>query len=394
LRLSEGIGAAKVLLNAKLAGVLPVVVLVREKAGLNTNLLLDLLESNLLVLRGSDGLAIAVTRGGPSDLGDVGTLLSSLGADLGGLSELGGGKVTSHLGGDGGSEVRVDLDSEDVNVVAESGTVVLPGTDGLGGGDGNVGGETAALELLADVVEVATELAGLAVVVEDALVANNDHGNAVLGSLVLDVLELAVGVAGEGTLATSTATLKEDTVDDLQAVLLAFGNNVLEDTAVGAVGADGGETHLGDLLDIGSDLSAGPALSVLGIRSVGHGPLVTVGDDVASGAVASGRLGLVSCLGAGRSRLGGVGRLGVDRHWGRLGRLRLGGRSRVSLRWLGSLRLGRSRWVGRGGGHRLHGRRRDHDWGVDGDGSLGLLILGAGSGCRCDPGGVGHDGRH
>jgi hypothetical protein len=338
VHLGKDVSAAKELLNAKVARVLPVIVLEGEQAGLGANLGLDLLDSNLLVLRASDGHAVAVTTLGPSNLSDVGTLGSGTGADLGGLSELLSGKVTSHLGGDGGSEVRVDLDGEDVNVVAESGALLLPGADGLGGGDGNVGGETAALELLADVVNVGSKLVGCAVVVEHALVADNDHGDAVLGSLVLDVLELGVGVLGEGTLAAGAAALKEDAVDDLQAVLLALRNHVLEDTAVGAVRADGGEAHAGDLLDIRADLASGLAVAIGGIGSVGDSPLVTVGLDVRSGAVATSGLGLVSSLGA--AGLGAVGRLRVDWYRGvrrsRLGRLRLG-------RW-GVVDLSRLAW--------------------------------------------------
>lgn len=387
----QDISAAEVLLNTEVTGVLPVVVLEREQASLGADLLLDLLDGNLLVLGASDGSAVAVSTLGPADLGDVGTLLSSLGAHLGGLGELLSSKVTSHLGGDGRGEVWVDLDGEDVDVVAERGALLLPGADGLGGGDGNVRGEAAALELLADVVDVRGELAGLAVVVEHALVANDDHGDVVLGCLVLDVLELSVGVAGEGTLATGTATLKEDTVDDLEAVLLALRNDILEDTAVGAVRTDGGEAHLGDLLDVILDITSGLALAVLGIGSVGHGPLVAVGDNVAGAAVATGRLGLVSSLGAGGDRLGRVrrGRSG-------LAGLLLGGSRRVDLSGLGGLWLSRGSRVDRrrGSWGGLHGDGRDLDGGVLRDGSLGLLSLGARSGRGGDPGGVGDDRRH
>jgi hypothetical protein len=386
--------------------VLPGVVLVREDARLSTNSLLDLLDSNLLVLRAGNSLAVGVTRAGPSDLGDVGTLLSGAGADLCGLGELLNSKLTGLVGGDSAGEVRVDLAGEDVDVVAKSGAVLLPGADGLGGGDGNVLGETGALERLADVVDVATESRCVAVAVKDALVADDDHGDAVLGRTVLDGVELLVGVGGERSLAAGTTALEEDAVDDLEAVLLALGNNGLEDTAVGAVGADRGEAHLGDVLDVGLDLVGSLAVAVLSIGSVGHGPLVAVGDDVATGAVAAGGLGLVSRLGAAGSRLGGVGghrllwlgRSGrVDLRW--LGSLRLGGRNRVGLCGLGGLRLGgRSRvdlcWLA---GRWRRGRGRDHNGGVDG--SLGLLLLGAGSRSlrrrrRRDPGGVGDDGRH
>jgi hypothetical protein len=422
--LVDGVAAAKVLLDVQGTRGLPGVVLVREDASLVTNRRLDLCDSNLLGLRAGNSKTVGVTGAGPSDLGDVGTLLGGLGADLGGLSELLDGEVTSHVGGDGAGEVGVDLASEDVDVVAESGTVLLPGADGLGGGNGNVLGETSALESLADVVDVAAEGGGVGVAVEDGLVTDDDHGDTLLGGVALDGLELLVGVVGEGSLATGTATLEEDAVDDLEAVFLALGNNRLENTAVGAVGADGGEAHLGDVLDILLDLVGSLALAVGGIGSVGHGPLVAVGDDAATGAVATGRLGLVSRLGAARSRS----RLGVDRlggSWGvhlrRLRLLRLGSR-RVLCR-LRDLRLGGSRRVnlcrlawgwGRSGGRSVDGRLglllsaggrslgrvsggRDDDGGIDG--RLGLLLLSAGGrslGCvsGLDPGGVGDDGGH
>jgi hypothetical protein len=310
-RLGEGLRAAKVLLNVEGTRGLPGVVLVGEDAGLVTNSLLNLLDGNLLVLRAGNGSSVGVTGAGPSDLGDVGTLLSGLGADLGGLSELLDGEVTSHVGGDGAGEVGVNLAGEDVDVVAESGAVLLPGADGLGGGNGNVLGETSALKGLTAVVDVATEGGGVAVAVEDALVTDDEHGDAVLGGLVLDVVELLVGIGGERTLATGTATLEEDAVDDLEAVLLALGNDVLEDTAVGAVGADSGEAHLGDVLDVALDLILALALAVRGVGSVGHGPLVAVGDDVTTGAVAAGGLGLLSRLGL--HRLGGSRRVDLSR---------------------------------------------------------------------------------
>jgi hypothetical protein len=357
--LGQSVGAAKVLLDTEVTRGLPAVVLEREEARLGTNLVHDLLHGSLLVLGASDGSAVAVTRFGPSDLGDVLALGSGLGADLGGLVELLSGEVAGHLGGDGGSEVGVNLDGEDIDVVAKSGTLLLPGTDGLSGGNGNIGGETAALELLADVVDVATELAGLAVVVEHALVSDNDHGNAVLGGLVLDVLKLGVGVAGEGALATGTATLKEDTVDDLQAILLALGNDVLEDTAVGAVGADGGEAHLGNLLDVSSDVHGGLALAIRSVWGVGDGPLVTVGGDVAARAVGASWLRLVGSLGA--ARLGSLSGLGLNRVLSRLAvdRDRLGdGWDLSGLGWSRRWDVGRV-LSGLGGNRNRLGNSRD-----------------------------------
>lgn len=371
MNLVKSVSAAKVLLNAELTRVLPCVILEGEEAGLSTNLVHDLLHGDLLVLRAGNGSTVGVTALGPADLSDVLALGGSTGADLGGLLELLGSEVTSLLSGDGGGKVRVDLDGEDVDVVAESSAHRLPGTDGLSGGDGNVGWETAVTELLADIVDVGTEISSVAVAVEHALVTNNDHGDGVLGGVVLDVLELGVGVVGEGSLATS---LEEDAVDDLQAILLALGNDVLEDAAVGAVRTDGGEAHLGDLLDVALDLITALALAVLSIGSVGNGPLVSVGHDATTGAVAAGRLGLVSSLGAAGSGLGSVGWgrswLGSV-NWGRswLGGL-LGWRRRVDLSWLAGSGLN---WC-------VNHSRLAGGWHNDArqlDGSLGLLLLSA-----------------
>ena len=359
--LVQGISTAKVLLHTKRARLLPAIVLEREDARLRADLVLDLLDSDLLVLRAGNSRTVGLALCGPSNLGDVLALCGSAGAHLGGLLELLRGKVTGHVGGDGGGEVRVHLHGEDVNVVAQRGALLLPGADGLGGGDGNVRGEAAGLELLADIVDVGGELAGHAVAVEDALVADNDHGDAVLGRVVLDVLELGVGVVGERSLSAGAAALKEDAIDDFEAILLALGNDVGEDAAVGAVGADSSEAHLGDLLDVGLDLVGRLALAAGGIRSVCDGPLVAVGHDAATGAVATGWLGLVSSLRATGSWLGAFDRLRGNRcrsvDGDRLGRL-LGRRRRVDLSWLARSRD--RRW------RRLHVNRGRLDGGIDG----------------------------
>jgi hypothetical protein len=304
---TKSLDAAKVLLNVKVTGLLPAIVLEREQAGLSADAVHDLLHGSFLLLFTSNSHAVGDTGAGPADLGDVLALGSSLGADFGSLLELLGGKVTGHVGGDRLGEVGVDLDGEDVNVRAEGRTVLLPGTDRLSGCDSDIRGETAANELLTDVVDVGTELTSLAVVVEDALVSNNDHCDRVLGSLLLNVVELVVGMLRKGSLA---AGLKKDTVDDLQSVLLALGNDVLEDTTVGGVRSDGSEAELGDLLDVGGDLAAGLAVTGVGVRGVGNGPLVAVRLDVISAAVAASRLGLSSGLGAAGDSLGALRRLG------------------------------------------------------------------------------------
>src|SRR5690242_14897143 len=150
----ENVGAAKVLLHAKRTRVLPRVVLEAEQGRLGTDLLDDLLHRLFLLRNTSDGLAVRVTGAGPPDLGNVQALFCGLWAHLGGLLELLRGKVAGHVGRDGGSEVGVNLDGEDINVGAQLGALLLPSADGLGGGDGNVLREASALERLTDVVDV------------------------------------------------------------------------------------------------------------------------------------------------------------------------------------------------------------------------------------------------
>lgn len=307
--LVQGVGAAKVPLDIQATGILPAIILEGEEASLGANLLNDLLHSNLLLSLAGNGLAVTSTSARPSDLSDVLALGSSAGADLGGLLELLSSEVTSLLSRDRCGEVGVHLDSEDINVVAEGGTLLFPGADGFGGSDGDVRREISAAELLTNVVDVGGKLGGCAVVVEHALVTNNDHGDAVLGCVGLDVLKLVIGIAREGSPAAAATTLEEDAVDDLQSVALALRNNVLEDTAVGAVGTDGGEAEFSDFLDIILDVFRGLALAIVGVGSIGDGPLVVLDDDAATGAVAASWFWLLSCLGAHGSGLGGVGGL-------------------------------------------------------------------------------------
>ena len=343
------------LLNIKGTRVLPRVILEAEETRLSTNLLHNLLHSLLLLGNTSNCLAVVVTGARPANLGNVLALGCGLGAHLGGLVELLRGKVAGHVGRDGRSEVRVHLHSEDVDMVAQRGALLLPGADGLGGGDSDVLGEASALERLADVVDVRGQLGGRAVVVEHALVADDDHGDTVLRCVVLDVVELVVGVLGERSLAAAAAGLKENAVDDLQVVLLAGRNDVLEDTAVGAVGTDGGEAKVRDLLDVRFDIGFSLAVAVRGVGSVGHGPLIAIGDDTATIAVAASRLRLVSSLGAAGlglgcvdglraagSRLRGINGLGGILRSGGLGGLR------NLLRGLRNSRLSRvlrNRWL-------------------------------------------------
>lgn len=304
----DSIRAAEALLNTISTSILPLVISEREQASLLTDLLHDALDSLLLLRVTGNGGAVGLTLLRPANLRDVFALSSGLRADSSSLLELLLGEVTGGGSLDLAGEVGVDLHGEDVDGRAESSTLLLPDVDRLGGGDGDVLGETGALELLTDIDDVLGECLSGAVSVEERLVTDNDHGDAVLVGALDDLLELVVCVGGEGALAALAAGLKEDAIDDLQAVLLALWNDVLEDTAISAVAADGGEAEIGDLLDVALNFRGGLALALSGVGRVGDGPLVAIGYDVASGGVGT--------LGLGLSRLAGLGRHGVGlRGW-------------------------------------------------------------------------------
>ncbi len=275
---------------------LPEIILEREQARLGTDLLHDSLHSGLLLLGTGYSIAIWVSSAGPANLGNVLALGRSAGANLGSLLKLLESKVTGLVSGHRRCEVGLHLNGEDVNVVAERGTLLLPGTDGFGGSDSNVFGEAAALKLGADVVDVGGELGGLAVVVEHAFVSDNDHGDIVLGRVVLDVGELGVGVVGEWSLAVG---VEVDAVDDLEVVLLACRDNILENAAVGAVGADGSETEVRNLLDIGLDIIGTLAIAVGSVGCVSDSPFVAISDDTSSGGIATSWLRFGSGLAGG-----------------------------------------------------------------------------------------------
>ena len=331
----QRIGDTPVLLDTKGTGGLPEVVLEAEDARFGSDLGKDALEGFLLLALSGDGVAVGVTLGRPSDLGDVLASGGSLGAHGGGHGELLSGEITGFAGGDLAGEEGVDLDGEDVDVVAQGGTLVLPHVDGLGGGEGDILGETGVQELSAHVIDVGGKFFGGRASVEQALVSNNDHGDRVLGCVLDEGLDLVLGSRGEGAFTGR----EEDAEDDLDAVRLACGNNVVENTAVSAIHADGGESQTGDLCNVALDFTGRLAVTVGGVGGVGDGPLVALGHDatgLAVGAAAVGRLARLAGFFrfsrvAGLARLSG---LGGD-NWGRWGRI--GGRGVAGCR--GSVRL-------------------------------------------------------
>jgi len=83
--------------------------------------------------------------------------------------------------------------------------------------------------------------------------------------------------------------VNEHADDHVYAIGLARSANVLETRAVGAVDADGGEALLGDGLDVRHDFASGLAAAGAGVGSVGHGPLVTLGNDLAGSTIGRSR---------------------------------------------------------------------------------------------------------
>lgn len=305
---------AKVLLNIVGARSLPVVVLVAEDASVITNLIDDAAHSFLLLSLSWDSSVVGRATSWPTNLGDELALGSSLRADLGSLLKL----VVSELTGLGGSLSTVkeglDLSSKDIDDIAPSASVLLPSSDGLGSGDGS--GETSGAELGADSGNVGSERTSISTVAGDVFVTNDQHGSAVFGCLLDNVLELLIGALG----ARGTSGVEEDAVDDLEVVLLARRDDVLENTAVGAVHTDSSVAETRDLANVDLDLGLRLAVTAGRVRGVSDGPLVAIG--LVPGASTIGRSAGLAGLGFGDNLGGRWWRSSVVAGNGLLGRLR------------------------------------------------------------------------
>ncbi|KFY74415.1 hypothetical protein V499_05557 [Pseudogymnoascus sp. VKM F-103] len=334
-------------LAVELAKVLPVIVVVREDDGLSTNSLADGLDSSGLLEWAGAGLTVAVTGGRPSGLEvDTGLAWAELVNDV----ELALDEGTGILSLGGGVEEGVDVGTDNVNGLAESTLVLLEHVQGLGSGDwASVSG---ALEDLLGGGDEGSELLGGADTVEDGLVTDDNEDDKVPAAEGGEGGDLRLGALNSGL-------LDVDTDDQLEAVGLASGRDVLEAVAVSLIGgveADSGETLGCDILEIGEDSGGVLASTGLVVRSVGDGPLVTVGSETA----------LVN-----------------DR-----------------LDWLGG--RGGLNWGGRGGGWHWELGNRRGVWAVDdvvglgdggGDGWLGVGTWDHGGGGWVDEdGGLGHGG--
>ena len=377
-------------LAVELAKVLPVIVVVREDDGLSTNSLADGLDGSGLLEGTGAGLAVADTGRRPSGL-EVDTGLAW--AELVNEVELALDEGTGILGLGGGVEEGVDVGTDDVNGSAENILVLLEHVQGLGGGDW--AGVSGALEDLLGGGDESGKLLGRADTVEDGLVTDNDEDD-----------KIPAGEGGEGgdlrLGALNSGILDVDTDDQLEAVGGASGRDVLETVAVSLVGgvqADGGESLGCNVREVLEDSGGILASTGLVVRSVGDGPLVSVGAETA---LVEDRLG--------RSNSGGLDRGGRGGGWDwELGSRRgvwavddvvgLGDGGGDGWLGVGTWDHGGGGWVdedggvGHGGG-RGGDRVRAGGWadvgGLDDDRG-GDAVGGADGGDRADDGGGSHD---
>lgn len=263
----EEVRATEALLDTEAALSLPVVVGEGEEDSVGTDLGHDAGKGSSLLSSTGDSHAVGGTGGGPAALQVVS---SQARADLTNSPELRLDELTSLGSGGTGVEERLDVGSDDVHDTAKSAAGGLEDVEGLGGGDGTrvTGGSPGSLGR----GDEASELLSRAESVEDGLVTDDDHGDGgpvagrTPGGNVADLLS-STG---------DTRALNEDTEDDLQAVGLASGTDVLETRAVSSVETDGGEALSLDGGKVGHDITGGLAVSAGGVGSVGDGPLVAV----------------------------------------------------------------------------------------------------------------------
>lgn len=340
-----------------LVAALPVVILKGEENGLGTTLGADGVDSLLLVLGSAAGLTVAATARLPASLQvDDGLVADTLkDGDL--LLD----KGTSAGGVNVGVEVGVDVGANNVNSTADGlGDLgALPDVDGLGNGDGALVGR--ALRL--DVLDELGEGGSTADTVEQRLVGDDEKADSVPLVHGVEGIDLLLDLrVVDGAL---LARLDEDASNDLETLLDAGRDDVLEGAAVSAVDTDSLETGAGNLSNVLGDLVS--RLAGAGLANVGG-----VGDAV----VVVGANDLVL---AARGRSRGAG-LGLSRS------LRGGGLRDGSL--LGGSGDGDRSGLGGGGGKARAGVRADGD--VVGLGG-GHDNLGLGVGTRGDGGGRGVD---
>lgn len=267
--------AAPELLHAQGTRGFPRIVVEGEDGGFRAGVLHNALDSGLLVVDAGDGHAVGRALAGPAGFEVVRFLL--IVADTGQGGQGRGDEAAGARRSNAGVEEGVDVGGDDVDHGADGVPVLLDGAQGLGRGDGPAvagGGE-----LGLDLGDERRELRGGGVAVEDGFVTGDDHLDEVpvAGTPLRQVGDLLVGVAA------NAGTVNEDAEEHLHAVSLAGGADVLWSRAVGGVEAHRGEALASNGRHVAGDLVGGLARPVVGVRSVGHGPLVAVRRDAASG---------------------------------------------------------------------------------------------------------------
>lgn len=260
----EDVLAAPALLAGALSLVaLPQVVFEGEEDDVVRALLKDAGDGSLLLDLARAGGTHALTLAGPASLVALSGLAADAVEDLHLVLDEDTGLGSAGLG----VEEGMDVGSRVLNEAAEGlgDAVHLPGTEGVGSG---VATSVAGESLLAGVDET-SDLTRSAVAVQHGLVADRDDVNKVVLAPVLDGIDL---LGDSRVVGRAMGSVNEDTEDHLAAVGLTGGTDVGEGVAVGGVGAESGDTGLGEGLDVLHDIALGLAVAVLSVGSVSHGP--------------------------------------------------------------------------------------------------------------------------
>ena len=217
------------MLDAKLAGLLPWLILVAQEDDLSANNGLNTLESSSLVLRAGTSCAVAVAAVGPARLENVNRLARANAVEDVDLTlDEAASLVGSHLG----VEEGIQIGTENVNNAAQRRGVagVFPNRQRLGGGNRTTVAST--FESTGTTRNESSKFTGRAVAIEDSLIADHNELNEIPLSPSNNVGDLALG-------ARDARRGDPDTKDDLESVVAGRAADVLEGAAVSAVDTDG-----------------------------------------------------------------------------------------------------------------------------------------------------------
>lgn len=249
----EEITATELSLDAESTRVLPAIVRPGEPGdGGTLVLLIDRVNSLLLLLLTRNGGTVGLTGVWPSGLEDDDVL--GVTAVRLGKSDLVLDELTGIGWGNAGVEEWVNVNTDDVHVLADVRGNLLQDVDWLSGGDWSL--VTSSADLLGNGGHVGTELGTTAETVEDGLVTNDKELDETPLGPGDDVSNLRVG-------SLDTSGLDEDTENDLESVLLASRADRLESTAVRRVETESLESLGGNSSNITIDLGSGLARLII-----------------------------------------------------------------------------------------------------------------------------------